>query len=144
VTIDGISLFGQFLSAGLLDDRISQLDIKYTQSGLDSSVAIRTSAFSKSLVVDPNYAVLIDTTNTLCNQASNNNFTATIAIAVVCSVVVVGLVGLGVVLHPKIKNWWKTKKFMDIQMDTVSSTISTDSHDEPQVRTSVGVSVDSE
>jgi len=72
-SINGATFFGEFLSVGEVDSRVRPLAISFVQNGTNALTSITSPFFQKSLVVDPNYLILLDPTRGVCNPSDGGN-----------------------------------------------------------------------
>ncbi|KAF2072503.1 hypothetical protein CYY_006190 [Polysphondylium violaceum] len=109
MTLNGETLIGTFSDRIVLDSRptynkVNQISneriVLYQLDKSNVYTSIQTSYFKNSVVVDPNFGVLVSSAPDEC---SNNNGTASwkIAVAVVCSVVGASIIGAAVFMFLK-------------------------------------------
>jgi len=116
MVVDGVPLYGQFFPFALLDNRPYTLSTTYTPGGNSIVITSSTPVFLSELVIDPNFAVLLETSsppqsNTNSPTNINNSVSKSVIIAVVVSVVggVILIVAAFLFLFPRIHVWWKVR-----------------------------------
>jgi len=115
MVVDGVPLYAQFFPSALLDGRVYPLSTSYSSNTNSVITTTQTPVFLQDLVIDPNFAVLLENSsptksNTKGNKDNKSNTPTTVVIAVVVSVV--GAVMIVIALYflgPKIQTWWKVR-----------------------------------
>jgi len=127
--VDGVPLYAQFFPSALLDGRVYPLSTSYSENGNSIIITTKTPVFLRDLVIDPNFAILLENSsptksNTKGNNNNKSNTPTTVIIAVVVSVVGAVMIVMALCfLGPKIHSWWK------VRVDTeFSPEFSSDAH----------------